>query len=166
VTGIIAVFDARDALLAAIAAAKVQRISIVTAFSPAYDPAILSAADVRRSSVSLWTLAGAIAGAVGGLAFAVWTVQQWPVLIVGGKPLVALPAFLVIAFELMILVAVCAAMISFFAGPRAIRRVARAPYQPSFSEAHFGLLLACSSSNAAHVGELMARSGAATWRVV
>jgi hypothetical protein len=162
----VAVFDARDALLAAMGAAKAQKVRIVTAFSPAYDPEILAAADVPRSAVSVWTVAGGVLGAIGGLALTIWTVRQWPVLIVGGKPLVALPPFLIVAFELTILIAVCATFIGFFVGGRAIRRIARAAYEPSMSEARFGLLVACPSAHVPFVGELMTLSGAATWRVV
>src|SRR5205807_189412 len=110
---IVAVFDRRDALLRAMAAAKTHEIRIVTAFSPAFDAEIVAAADAAASAVSLWTLVGGIAGAIGGLALPVWTVGQWPTLIVGGKPLVALPPFLIIAFASTILVAVCAAFIGF-----------------------------------------------------
>ena len=96
----------------------------------------------------------------------VWTVRQSPVLILGGKPLVALPPFLIIAFELTILVAVCAAIVGFFVGGHGMRRIARDAYEPSLSEARFGLLVACPTARAQFIGELMIRSGAATWRAV
>jgi len=165
VIGVVAVFDARDALLGAMAAAKAQKVRIVTAFSPAYDPEILAAADVPQSAVSVWTVAGGVLGAIGGLALTVWTVRQWPVLMVGGKPLVAVPAFLIIACELTILIAVCATFIGFFVADHAIRRIARGAYEPSMSEARFGLLVACPSAHVPFVGELMTQSGAARWRV-
>src|SRR5207245_364888 len=165
VSQIVAVFDRRDALLRAMAAAKTYEIRIVTAFSPAFDPEIVAAA-AAASAVSLWTLVGGIAGAIGGLALPIWTVRQWPTLIVGGKPIVALPPFLIIAFASTILVAVCAAFIGFVVGGHRMRRIVRAAYEPSFSEDRFGLLVACRSTLAASIGELMTRSGAGAWRVV
>src|SRR5437868_3091703 len=51
----VAAFDARDALLRAIASAKTQQVTIVTTCSPAYDHEILTAADVAQSSVPRWT---------------------------------------------------------------------------------------------------------------
>ncbi|OLB60757.1 MAG: hypothetical protein DMG04_16880 [Acidobacteria bacterium] len=164
--GVVALFEVRDALLDAIAAARAQQLTIVTAFSPAYDPRIEAAVGVPRSAVSAWTFAGGVAGAIGGMAFTIWTVRQWPILILGGKPLVALPSFLIVAFESTILIAVCAALAGFFAGGRAMRRVARAAYEPSLSEERFGLLVACVSADAPLIGELMTRSGATAWRVV
>jgi hypothetical protein len=54
------------------------------------------------SPVRFFALVGAVAGLLGGFAFTVYTVKVWP-LISGGKPLVSIPAFLIIAFELTIL---------------------------------------------------------------
>src|SRR5438309_10226646 len=112
-TGFLGLFDARYALLRAVAASKAERLPIVTAFSPAYDAAVVAAAGAGRSTVATWTLAGGLAGAACGLALTIWTVRQWPGLIIGGKPLVSLPAFSIIAFELTILIAACAAAIAF-----------------------------------------------------
>jgi hypothetical protein len=164
--GVMGIFDERDALLRAIDAAQAHELTIVTAFSPAYDDKIVAAAGARRSAVPAWTLAGAIIGAIAGLAFTIWTVRQWPVLIVGAKPLVSLPPFLIVAFELTILLAACAAVLAALVGGRATRRLARSAYEPSLSDAQFGLLLACPSAAAAQIGDLLVRCGAATWRVV
>jgi len=55
-----------------------------------------------RSKVRLFALIGAGAGTVTGFAFTILTSLSWP-LIVGGKPIVSLPPFLIIAFALTIL---------------------------------------------------------------
>ena len=165
-TGVMALFDSRDALLAAMSAAKSRRLAPVTAFAPAYDEQILRASDGMRSGVAGWTLAGGIAGGVTGLAFTIWTVRQWPVLIVGGKPLIAWPPFLIIAFELTILVAAIAAIAAFLLGARRARRGTRAAYDPSVSDARFGLLIECGEARAREIGVLMVEQGAATWRIV
>ena len=60
-TGVMALFDSRDALLAAMAAAKRNRLAPVTAFAPTYDEQILRASDAMRSGVAGWTLAGGAA---------------------------------------------------------------------------------------------------------
>jgi hypothetical protein len=54
------------------------------------------------SPVRFFALVGAITGLLAGFGFTIYTVKVWP-LIVGGKPLVSIPAFLIIAFELAIL---------------------------------------------------------------
>jgi hypothetical protein len=56
----------------------------------------------RPSRLKFFTLAGAGAGLAGGFAFTIFTALDWP-LRTGGKPIVSLPPFLIIAFELTIL---------------------------------------------------------------
>lgn len=55
-----------------------------------------------RSNVRFFGLLGAASGTVTGFAFTILTSLSWP-LIVGGKPVVSLPPFLIIAFALTIL---------------------------------------------------------------
>lgn len=64
------------------------------------------------SGVRFFTGAGAIAGLCTGFAFTIGTVLDWP-LITGGKPLVSIPAFLVIAYELTILFGCLSAFVGF-----------------------------------------------------
>jgi hypothetical protein len=165
-TSVMGVFDRREALLGAIAAAKAHGFTIVTAFLPAFDSEIVDAASAHRSVVSQWTLGSGILGGSSALVFTIWTVRQWPGLVVGGKPLVALLPFLIIAFELTILFAACAAVVAVVAGDRAIGRMARRAYEQSFSEARFGLLLACPPAQTTAAGKLLQQHGAAAWRVI
>src|SRR5205807_9068122 len=109
---------------------------------------------------------GGSAGGAAGLAFAIWTVRQWPVLIVGGKPLIAWPPFLIIAFEFTILLAAMAAFAAFLLGAYRARRGTRVGYDASLSDARFGLLIACTPARANEVGVLMIEHGAAAWRIV
>jgi hypothetical protein len=57
---------------------------------------------LRPSHVRLFALFGGLFGAFTGYAFTSFTVIDWP-LISGGKPMVSIPPFTVIAFELMVL---------------------------------------------------------------
>ncbi len=54
------------------------------------------------SKLKFFTLAGGLTGCFTGFAFPSFTVLDWP-LITGGKPLLSWPAWVVIAFELTIL---------------------------------------------------------------
>lgn len=56
----------------------------------------------KPSDLRFFTLAGALAGFFLSFAFIIYTVLDWP-LITGGKPLISIPAFIIIAFECTIL---------------------------------------------------------------
>ncbi len=56
----------------------------------------------KPSRVKFFTFIGALSGTVTGFAFTIYTVLDWP-MISGGKPVVSIPAFVIIAFALTIL---------------------------------------------------------------
>lgn len=57
----------------------------------------------RPSPVRWWTLTGAITGLTTGLLLTSLTAAQWPMILPGGKPLVALVPYAVVMFECTIL---------------------------------------------------------------
>jgi hypothetical protein len=75
----------------------------VRAAMPAPFPELVKALGIRRSRLGWLTWPGALVGLACGLALPITTSLAWP-LVVGGKPIVALPAFVVIIFELTVLV--------------------------------------------------------------
>lgn len=66
----------------------------------------------RPSRLRLFVASGAVTGLITGFAFTSYTVLKWP-LITGGKPLISIPAFTVIAYELTILFGVLTGLIGF-----------------------------------------------------
>jgi len=66
----------------------------------------------QTSELRFFTLAGAILGFVLGFGFIVYTVLSWP-LITGGKPLISIPAFIIVAFECTILIGGIVSFIGF-----------------------------------------------------
>jgi len=56
----------------------------------------------RPSELRYFTLLGAAAGFILSFMFMVFTVMDWPI-ITGGKPLISIPAFIIVAFECTIL---------------------------------------------------------------
>jgi hypothetical protein len=67
---------------------------------------------VPTSKVKYFTLAGTLSGFIGGFALTIGTVLDWP-LITGGKPLISIPAFIVIVFELTILLGATVSLLGF-----------------------------------------------------
>jgi hypothetical protein len=76
-----------------------ERIRVITPFGV---PEVEEILPRGRSKVRFFALVGAASGTVTGFAFTILTSLSWP-LIVGGKPVVSLPPFLIIAFALTIL---------------------------------------------------------------
>lgn len=76
-----------------------DRIRVITPFGV---PEVEEILPRGRSNVRFFALIGAASGTVTGFAFTILTTLSWP-LIVGGKPIVSLPPFLIIAFALTIL---------------------------------------------------------------
>ena len=88
----------------AIAAVQKEDLGQVVAYSPVQHHAIERVLRVEGSRVGLFTLVGGLLGGFSGFALPIYTSLEWA-LITGGKPVIAIPAFTVIAFELTILFA-------------------------------------------------------------
>jgi hypothetical protein len=67
---------------------------------------------VPPSPLKYFTLAGTLSGFIGGFALTIGTVLDWP-LITGGKPIISIPAFIVIVFELTILLGATVSFLGF-----------------------------------------------------
>jgi len=76
-----------------------ERIRVETPFHVHEVDEILPA---KPAKVKYFSLLGAASGTVTGFAFTILTSLSWP-LIVGGKPIVSIPPFIIIAFALTIL---------------------------------------------------------------
>ena len=64
------------------------------------------------SQLRWFTFVGAFTGLLSGFGLTIYTVWSWPV-ITGGKPLVSLPPFTIIAFELTILFGAVLSLLGF-----------------------------------------------------
>ncbi len=67
----------------------------------------------KPSRLKFFTLGGGLTGFISGFALTIGTVLAWP-LITSGKPLISIPPFIVIAFELTILFGALASLTGFF----------------------------------------------------
>ncbi len=75
----------------------------VRAASPAAYPGLVEALGRPRSRLDGVVLAAAASGVAGGFALSIGTSIAWP-LLTGGMPIVSLPPFVIVAFELSVLV--------------------------------------------------------------
>lgn len=74
----------------------------IRVFTPFPVPEVERILPRKRSNVRFFALVGAMTGTVAGFALTILTSRDWP-LIVGGKPVVSIPPFIIIAFALTVL---------------------------------------------------------------
>ncbi|BBC72772.1 conserved hypothetical protein [Altererythrobacter sp. B11] len=102
---LLAQFDRPERLLEATIALRRQGFCNLDAFSPFPVEGLARALGFSENKVQVATLVGGVLGAVAGFAMQAAVSLDYP-LWVGGRPLVAVPAFMLITFELMVLGAV------------------------------------------------------------
>jgi molybdopterin-containing oxidoreductase family membrane subunit len=113
-----------------------------------------------RSPVRLFTLVGGLTGAAGGFALTIWSSLKWN-LITGGKPVVSIPPFIVIGFELTILLGGLCTLLGLLVTARLPRLSGGSPgYDPRFSVDRFGVEVACPAAEAATVAAVLRGAGA------
>jgi hypothetical protein len=108
---LVAEFDRPDALLGAARQARQQGFRRLEAFSPFPVDGLADPLKFRERWIAPIMLAGGLAGLLGGFAMQAWVTLDFP-LNVGGRPVLAWPAFTLIALELMFLGAVSAGVLA------------------------------------------------------
>ena len=111
------------------------------------------------SPVRLFTLVGGLAGTISGFALTIWTSLKWN-LVTGGKPVVSIPPFVVIAFELTILFGGLATIIAAVLLGRLPRFRPSRAYDPRFTNDRFGIAVQCAPDRGASVREILRTTGA------
>ncbi len=101
--GVLGTFGRPEDAARAVRALKARGHRDVRVAMPAPFPEVVAALGKPRSFVDFVTLPGALAGLIGGLLLTILTSLAWR-LVTGGKPIVSLPPFVVITFELTVLV--------------------------------------------------------------
>ena len=162
----VAYFDSVQAIERASREASRTGWRTVSVCSPAFDQRLIDIARATRSPVAICALIGGIVGLVSGLLLTIWTVRQWPGLIVGGKPLVSVPPFLIIMFEVTILVAAIAAVCSFLILSARARRTSQGVCDRTTTDNRFSLLLESIDTRTEIADEGWQQLGAREWRRV
>jgi hypothetical protein len=108
--------------------------------------------------VRLFTLIGGLTGCAAGFGMTFWMSYDWPTL-VGGKPIGSFPPYVVIAFELTILLGALStvtavALFSVLMGRRGIA------YDPRFSDDRIGVFVPAGSEQAGALERMLRTAGA------
>ena len=137
-TGLLASYEYLDDTVDAITDLRKAGFQRLTAYAPFPEHHIEHAMGYDQSPVRVFTLVGALTGTAAGFAFTIWTSMDWP-LITGGKPVLSIPAYVVIAFELTILFGALATVIGLFINSRLPDPRPMVVYDPEFSSGRFGV---------------------------
>ncbi|MGH7631065.1 MAG: DUF3341 domain-containing protein [Gemmatimonadales bacterium] len=156
--GVLAAFEHIDAATDAIKALRARGHRDFTVYSSHPNHELEEALGTETSPVRLFTLVGGLAGCTAGFTMAIWMNLDWPV-IVGGKAIAAVPAFVVLGFELTVLLG---ALTSVFgvAVLAILLRHRGAPYHPRFSDDRIGIFVPAGADQAGVVEELVRTAGA------
>jgi hypothetical protein len=128
-------------------------------FAPVPSEKILEALQLAKSPVRICVLLGGIAGVVTGFALTIGTSLTWPHM-VGGKPVVSITPYIIIAFELMILFGALSGVLGFFFFGRLPRLESIRGYSPRFSDDRFGVVVSCAPAQGSRVEMLLKDAGA------
>ena len=132
--GVIAEFDSPTALVAAARAAREKGYRKLDAYSPFPIEELSDALHLHHNKLPLIVLIGGIVGGTLGYLLQYWvTVVSYPIN-VGGRPLHSWPAYIVIAFEMTILLASLSAVLGLL-GLCGLPT----PYHPTFNVPRFAL---------------------------
>jgi hypothetical protein len=103
--GLLAEFDKPERLIAGVKQAQAAGFTGLDAYSPFPVEGLADMLGFRDHRVPWLTFFGGLSGAVVGFGMQAYTNLDFPIAI-GGRPLVATPAFMLITFELAVLFAV------------------------------------------------------------
>ena len=125
-------------------------------YMPAPFPEVMEAMEQRKSIIGSVTLCGAVLGMCLGLWLTIGTALALPIS-VGGKPIVSLPAFIPIIFEVTVLVGGLSNFLGMLVGAFFARRKSFMPADPRFLRDRIGVFLPGAGASGR---ELLLASGA------
>ncbi len=160
--GLLASFDYVDAATQAIRGLKEMGYRDFTVYTPVPSHEIADAVGHKVSPVRIWTLVGGLTGCFLGFLMTLWMSVDYPV-VVGGKPIPSPIPYVVIAFELTILLGALATIAGLIVHSFLDRR--KASYDGRFSDDRIGIFVPCPVERRPAVEQLLQSAGAAEVRV-
>jgi molybdopterin-containing oxidoreductase family membrane subunit len=158
--GILGIFSYADSTLEAIRKLKKEGFGKnLRAFSPVPNHEIEEELKERESIVRFFTLTGGTLGAICGLSFTILTSLDWPIM-TSSKPIVSLPPYMIIVFELTVLLGGLSTLVGLLINARLRQNAPVSMYDPRFSEDKFGVMVVCSKEDIRKVEEILKSSGA------
>ena len=115
----------------------------------------------KPSPVRVFTLVGGVTGLIAGWAVTIGSTILFPI-VVGGKPVISIPPFGVVAYITTILFGTVATFIGFLVNARVPQVKVIEGYDERLSSDHFGLLIYCNPEQVMDLEKLLLKLGAVT----
>jgi hypothetical protein len=157
--GVLGIFPYLDATIAAIRQLRGAGFTDLVVYSPVPRHEIEEALQPSESPVRLFTITGGVVGALTGYGLASYASVAYP-LVVGGKPLVHMIPYTVLAFELMVLFGALSTVVGLFVTSRLPRIRMESAYDPAFTDDKMGVFVRCGPDRAAAAREILVSAGA------
>lgn len=152
--GILASYEYLDSTVDAIEKLRKAGFDEITAYTPYPEHHIEHALGYGQSPVRVWTLVGGLTGTAAGFAFTIFTSVDWP-LVVGGKPIVGIPAYVPIAFEMTVLFGALSTVIGLFILSKIPNVKPSVVYDPEFSAGRYGVYVQADGSRLEDARKIM-----------
>jgi hypothetical protein len=154
--GILASYEYLDSAVEAIESLRRAGFGrkAIQAYAPVPEHDLEHAMGYGQSPVRVFALVGALTGAATGFALSIFASMDWP-LVTGGKPIVSIPAFVVIAFEMTILFGALFTVIGLFINMRLPRVKPLVVYDPEFSSGRFGVYVSAAPEKMGEVRRIL-----------
>src|SRR4029453_11393684 len=158
---VLGIFAHADTTLRAIQGLRAKGFSDLKVYTPVPVEEIEEEMDSIRplSKVRLFSVVGALLGTATAFFLTIWTSLKWE-LVTGGKAPVSIPPFIIIAFELSILLCGLATLLSVLVLGK-LPKVSPSPTSdPRFTLDRFGVAVSCPPDRVDAAGSLLTAAGA------
>jgi len=158
---VLGVFAHVDSTVEAIRQLRAKGFGDLTVYTPAPISDIEDEVERVRplSKVRFFTLIGGLTGTATGFFLTIWTSLVWS-LVTGGKAPVSFPPFVIIGFELTILLGGLSTVLAILVLGRLPKATPSLTYDPRFTLDRMGVAVACPAERADVVQALLTSAGA------
>ncbi len=156
---VVGLFADEETCIHGIMAAREAGLRRPRVFSPIASERILEALEATRSPVRRWVLLGGLTGCASGFALTVGLSAEYPH-VTASMPIVSIPPFVIIAFELTILFGALSGLIGFLVHGGFPKFDSVPGYSPRFSDDRFGVLIECGVGERPRAEEALRAAGA------
>jgi hypothetical protein len=158
---VLGIFAHADTTLQAIRDLRAKGFSDLKVYTPVPVEEIEEEIEKGRplSNVRLFAVVGGLTGTATAFFLTIWTSLKWE-LVTGGKDPVSIPPFIIIAFELSILLCGLSTLLAMLILGRLPQTRPSPTYDPRFTVDRFGVAVACPPEKAEAAGAVLSSAGA------